>query len=789
MNTLSRCLIFVLSLLSLLPPSSLAANLSRLTLRNGMVFEGRFASTDEISKNLLVRNVDSGIKDIVIVDDQLRRTFFPQRNLAFPPAEAGPEMTVKVKQRQGTRGARVGSVGGVVSSTPFDEFGRRTITVNTNKGRQRIVQEITEISPIYTRLQSRSVNWDMRIATSSIPSQTLRQILLQRSDNEAAEAHLDLVRILFLSERYQEAARELTEAMKRYPELEQAKLARMNDQLVQQGAQRLLKEIELRRKAGQHNYVSYLLKGFDHAGMATENLIRAAEMLKEYEQSQQLGKQTLELLKPLVEQAEGEPPRLKLIRQLYDEVASDLNIHNLPRTADFRLRAVDPNSTNDEKLAIAMSGWLLGQGRVIQNLSVASSLWEVRNLVREYLRAMGSENRHLRQELLRRIQDLEGGTPDRVVELLAQMKPPHSLPEATDIANHYVVQVPGTPEGFPVKYHVQLPPEYDPYHHYPVVLTLHNAQATPDAQLLWWAGEYDTKLKMRRGQAARHGYIVIAPEWTKEGQGRYEYSAREHHVVLTSLRDACRRFSVDVDRVFISGHAVGGDAAWDIAMAHPDLWAGMILIGARGDYGKDAPQYITFYDKNGKYFPLYFVFGELDNGKMADNSIPLNRYMRSGFDPVIVQYRGRGNEHFYEEIHRIFAWMELHERDSYPEEVEVDSMRPWDNFFWFVEFDGFPARTMVSPFEWPPAKPYTSEISARHGNNRVSVQSGGASLTTIWLTPEIVDFDEKIRISVNGKAARPDIVPDLETILEDARTRADRQHVFWTKVQVQTGKR
>ena len=48
--------------------------------------------------------------------------------------------------------------------------------------------------------------------------------------------------------------------------------------------------------------------------------------------------------------------------------------------------------------------------------------------------------------------------------------------------------------------------------------------------------------------------------------------------MLNSLRDACRRFSVDSDRVFISGHSMGGDAAWDLGTAHPDLWAGMIPI-------------------------------------------------------------------------------------------------------------------------------------------------------------------------------------------------------------------
>ncbi len=43
--------------------------------------------------------------------------------------------------------------------------------------------------------------------------------------------------------------------------------------------------------------------------------------------------------------------------------------------------------------------------------------------------------------------------------------------------------------------------------------------------------------------------------------------------VLASLMDAKRRFSIDNDRVYLSAIILGGDGAWDIATAHPDLWA------------------------------------------------------------------------------------------------------------------------------------------------------------------------------------------------------------------------
>ena len=181
---------------------------------------------------------------------------------------------------------------------------------------------------------------------------------------------------------------------------------------------------------------------------------------------------------------------------------------------------------------------------------------------------------------------------------------------------------------------VQLPPQYDPYRHYPTIVTLHGAGYTAAQQIDWWAGAW-TKNGWRAGQASRQGYIVIAPKWTVEHQRKYKYSAREHAVVLNSLRDACRRFAIDTDRVYISGHSIGGDAAWDIALAHPDLWAGVIPIAAL------AERYCDHYRENAKLLPFYVVCGELDNGQLIKNAPDLEKYLIQGNCTVGIGHFGR----------------------------------------------------------------------------------------------------------------------------------------------------
>ena len=139
--------------------------------------------------------------------------------------------------------------------------------------------------------------------------------------------------------------------------------------------------------------------------------------------------------------------------------------------------------------------------------------------------------------------------------------------------------------------------------------------------------------------------------------------------------EAQSRFSIDSDRVFLSGHSLGGDAAWDVALAHPDLWAGLVVIGPR------AGRYVNHYWHNARTLPTYVVGGELDNGTFSHNGMDLDRYLSRGFDVTYVEYRGRGHEHFAEEQLRILDWCGRKKRDPFPATIDGVSLRPWDGFF------------------------------------------------------------------------------------------------------------
>ncbi len=796
------------------------ADADTITLRNGIQVRGSVGKIASIHENPLTPNSDpTAPTPVVFVDDQLRRTYFPGRQVRADGyvAENPVYERIRIEKRVANGTKRIGAVGPVIRIAPFDEFGNRIYTMQTGQGPLSVVQGITEVSPLYCKIEGLAVEgplqWDMRVSTNAIPREVLSKVLRRQINSENPDERLRIVRLFTQAERYEDARQELAEVIRDFPAL--AGFAKQERELLQLSAGRLLQEVELRRTVGQHRLAIELLRDFPTQGIAGETLVKVRETLQEYEERFQQGKQGVEALAKMVGQLEDGARRAR-IEGLTSEIQLEMNFNTLPRFADFLRLAGAEELTREQKISLAISGWLLGPGSATDNLSVSLSLADIRDLAKRYLRTREPGER---REILDALLSKEGATPANMAKLLAHMKPPldpHATgadgadaatpadnkpdpnaagpnaagpnaagpnaagPNAADpnAANlnpgQFAIRIPGVADQAEFVYHVQVPPEYDPYRRYPCVVTLGNPSLAPAQQMLWWTGRYDPKLKMPVGQASRNGYIVIAPDWRREHQTRYEYSAREHAAVLHSLRDAMRRFSIDSDRVYLSGHSAGGDAVWDIAFAHPDLWAGIIPIVATAD------KYVGRYWGNGRYVPMYFVVGELDGERMKRNAEQFDRYMKfTGFDVMVTEYLGRGHEHFQEEQLRIFEWMRLHQREFFPREFQCQSLRPWDNFFWYVEFREFPARTMVVPANWPPPRNTTPATFSGKltENNGVNVDQGGAK-TTVWLAPEMVDFSR--RIQINGKGVM--VTPSLETMLEDVRTRGDRQHPFWAKV-------
>ena len=752
----------------------------QVTLKDGRVLQGRFAQLPGVAINPLDAAAASkdpvGALLILLCDNDLTRVMVPERQVRPGSVVAEPNIIerIKIKQPVATAGPRVASVGPIIELTDFDEFGRRVFSMNTSKGRVDVIQGITEITPIWTKVEAlkgeRPFIWDMRVATSSIPRETLNRILHKQINKKDKDQRLRIVMLYMQAERYQDAKAELTQVIADFPNL--ADLKNVVQDVQRLSTTRLLRELDMRREAGQHRMVFNLLRSFPSENASDETLVEVRQKLEEYSATWKRAGELVALIKKNLEQIEDSALREQLT-PVCEEIGKEIYFSTIDRLASFERLASDEKLRPEHRVALAVSGWVAGAENATENAQIAISMGKLRSLVHDY---MNESSKAKREEVFNLMKAEESFAPNLLASIIGLMKPP--LDTESSANGFYELEVPGAPGEPNVTYYVQLPPEYDPYKLYPTVVTLNGSGTTPQHQIDWWAGAANSDGK-RLGQASRQGYIVVAPAWSKPHQKQCAYSVTEHAAVLNSLRDASRRFSIDTDRVFLSGHSMGGDAAWAIGLSHPDLWAGVIPVVARSD------NVVAQYWPNATKLPLYFVGGELDGDKLVVNSRDLDRYLTKAFDVTMVEYLGRGHEHFSDEIQRIFEWMGLKRRVFFPKEITATTIRPWDNFFWWLEINEHPPKAVTAV--WPPpagVRPLQIDASV-NAKGGVNVRAG-AGRVTVWLSPELIDFTKPATVIVNGRkltTGKEPIQPDMALLLEDVRTRGDRRHPFWAKLE------
>lgn len=767
-ETCLRLFLIGVAALALGPEASLRAG--ELSLKNGLVLSGKVRRLQGLTpESVRHRDRENVTLPFAMVENGYQRIFVPRGQVARLDErdELGRFETFTLRQHK--TGTRV-AAGQVMETTPFDEYGHRRHTLATAQGSRELVVGVTKINPQYVAVTGIDCQWDYGIATSSVPPEQLDAMIRRVSDPKNPDHRFAIARFYLQAGLYEESGRELQSIAKDFPELA-ARVGDARKELKDFEHRLIVQELGRRKAAGQHELAHTLAQALpqDEASASVQRDVK--ELLHDYEQSHERGIKLKALLAELQARLD-DPALVNAVMPMRSVVEEQLSIESLERLQAFFNLADDMTLKPSEKLALAYSGWVVGSASAVTDLGLAIRLWQAQHAILEYLRADSPQDR---KDRLTEIAGLDGVNPEMVLKLIRCLPPVIDTVEVRP-GEAGTLSLPGRDGDKRVSYGVLLPPEYDWRHRYPMVVALHPAEHSIKAELSWWGGT-----SAKPGLAQKRGYIVIAPEYA-EGERKYNYSMTAHDAVLRAVTDARRRFNVDSDRVFLSGHGMGGDAAFDIGMSHPDQFAGVIPMNGICD------AFCRWYTKNAGRTHWYVITGEYDGRDPfnADSTL-VGRMMRQGMDVVLVEFLQRGAEPYFEEAPRVFEWMEPLRREKPPRDFQMSVLRASESRFYWLRADGLPASilepvVLAGPSRGP-VHPMLFGGKITPGNT--IYLTSGAKSHTIWLSPDLINFSKRVTVSLRASERfRGMVHPSVEAILDDYRLRADRQVLYTARIEI-----
>jgi hypothetical protein len=778
-----------------------SARADLFVFKDGFVVEGK--TRREVERVWL--GPESGIMDIpkgfFFIDDGARRVIFKVSEVRqAEKTGAPPEEVLRAPDPYQVVHHKMFPILEVLETTPWDQKWDRRITLRSENRDVTLPQRLRLLTPYRAEVVSRQrYTWGSTYLTREMSKKEVQGLLetapelKEKSDMKPeVKAKLRFRKINFYNQlgwfdlAEQELDRLVTDMPEFKPRVEETRTA-----IASRRASEEFEAIKRLNQAGQDQAVRKRLAAFPRKEAAAKVLADVQDLESQLNTVRFRIKETSQMLERMRQQAKG--AHSKELSQAAAYIKDNLHPENVNRLETFLAQARQferqvkagrkPTTSADEVLSLAVSGWLLGNGAADMHPENAVALWRAGEMVLAYLR---EERAGQRERVLLAYQTKNRTVAaglDEVLRLIPSLPPV----EPDEKLSEEVQERSASFGRRTVKYDLHLPPEYRHTRSYPVLMVLHDSTEKPREQLERW-----------RKAAAENGYILAAPEWEARAGRGYNYSEAEHLVVLDTLRDLRRRFSVDSDRVFLFGLGQGGKMAFDVGLSHPSEFAGVMPMSA-------TPELFAFhYWRNGQYLPFYVVHGNQGDVRTFEKLKDLFTYwtLRGGtaFPSLWVDYRGRGIEWFGGEVDNIFDWMRPKKRYFPMQELarhvgdldtKFNTLRPWDNRFYWISVDGLSPRCIktVDNFAKGYINPATVAGRIDSASNTIHVQAEGVRQVTIWLGHDSkgvpsINFTKPVTVSLNTtiKGKPRTVTPSLATLLEDLEERGDRQQMFIAKI-------
>ncbi len=232
--------------------------------------------------------------------------------------------------------------------------------------------------------------------------------------------------------------------------------------------------------------------------------------------------------------------------------------------------------------------------------------------------------------------------------------------------------------------------------------------------------------------ADRYGYLVAAPN----GRGDRYYDGPGEQDVLDVIDDVAGRCPIDADRVYLTGHSMGGWGTWHLGLRHPDRFAAIAPLSGLAPPPDRLP--------NARHLAAFIIHDTDDEVVAVSQSRgPAARLSELG---ISFQYReesgfGHRSALIGANLPRMLEWFNAHPRVHRPDRVT------------FVAAPGDPLGAYWITSMTPADQQAPGSVDARlHADGRLNVNVESVRRLEIDLDGLPTAAPPRLEILVNGRS-------------------------------------
>ncbi|MEM9597286.1 MAG: hypothetical protein AAGD06_23665 [Acidobacteriota bacterium] len=347
---------------------------------------------------------------------------------------------------------------------------------------------------------------------------------------------------------------------------------------------------------------------------------------------------------------------------------------------------------------------------------------------------------------------------------------------------------------------LRIPKGYSPDRAWPLIYCLHASGSTASSILR----RTESLLGSRVDE-----FVLAAPDgYRQTSLDAPPPFTPEHPVAIQELRKVIH---VDSDRVYAMGYSLGGYASWTTAVLHSDMLGGAVpMASCPAPWDMDGVWEAI--GPNFQHLPVLHVWGTRDGlnvpgfegrahslGSMSDVNRKFSPLIRKlGLNVIDHPVQGAGHGGARPKEREMWKLLEA-ERVHYPAEVSHRFRHIHQASTYWLEghawkgpaWDDIGRRIKKKPGESNRAAfgrvfvPLLGELSGRIEGQTVTVRTKHLSDFTVWLGDGMIDWNQPVKLVVNGVAVfEGRVEKDLGVLLAQAKRSYDFERLRWAGLRV-----